>query len=92
MSAEFVAVVSCLAMMTVAAPDCQATKALNFVRGARYPRRSFQLRSPGWRETKASEFFSQILQEPCGSRGNVASTLPPYGTQNLERHHPIEST
>src|SRR5579862_4811176 len=31
---------------------------------ARCPRRSFQWRSPGWRETREIETFSQILQEP----------------------------
>ena len=56
------------ATMRVAVPDGPASwMVLCFVLGARYPRRSFQLRSPGWRETKASVSSSQILQEPCGS-------------------------
>src|SRR5215469_12912678 len=58
--------------MRAAAPDDPASRALYLVRGARYPRRSFQWRSPGWRETKASEFFSQILQEPGGSSGRCS--------------------
>src|SRR5579863_8643145 len=44
---------------------------------ARCPRRSFQWRSPGWRETRKSETFSQILQEPMRlAWENNASAMP----------------